>query len=212
MAIKSQFGIQWTAIDGEEVDHLPFDIRGGGSISKARPRARSRGLIKNEIAAARFQGGRLDRASYLICNSCFSASFLGFERDSRPLWEKVWFRRTMTILRFRLTTHFVHSRDRWNAVVVRFSIARDVLCVFRFLSFFSIFPFYIYRPVERLGEFYRCNIARHVKCAGAARNGQRTRSVSFDVRAAIYCDRSIVLLTKYQPVRLIFNALRPAHQ
>jgi len=39
-----------------------------------RPRG-DRGLIKNEIAAARFQGGRLDRASYLICNPMFSASF-----------------------------------------------------------------------------------------------------------------------------------------
>jgi len=38
-------------------------------------RLRDRGLIKNEIAAARFQGGRLDRASYLICNPMFSASF-----------------------------------------------------------------------------------------------------------------------------------------
>lgn len=43
---------------------------------------RDRGLIKNEIAAARFQGGRLDRASYLICNSIFLGSFLGFERGA----------------------------------------------------------------------------------------------------------------------------------
>jgi len=70
-AIKSQFGIHNGPLSREGRSSAVRYTRRRFSICKERDWA----LIKNEIAAARFQGGRLDRASYLICNSIFLASF-----------------------------------------------------------------------------------------------------------------------------------------
>lgn len=69
-----------------EEDHLPFDIRRGRFYLA---RSAIGGLIKNEIAAARFQGGRLDRASYLICNSRFLGSFWDSRRCEAPRAKEV---------------------------------------------------------------------------------------------------------------------------